>query len=372
MSRKIFSVMMALVMTILLTMLTVPGCTSNAPDPNLGNTTENDSGSSGQTQDGKTDTGKNEVKVNIKTSETSRMEYDDYDNGMVSLQIPKGWQVDAPSVGYASYTFKVYDPQDENYMFLFCLKLSGFLKSEEARAAFASMYPSAVFGKLSAIDPQTTEAFYKVWNNNAKLANEEQITYNYFPYLNDFTVVENLGQLPLGGDVLRATFNNDAGELMQGLFTSSIFSSGTYMMYGYDFAPLSAYHTVMMMTPDAEFNNWQEIMDHCIGTIQFSNAFMQGFNREEETTVSIVQANQKIYDETSDMIMDSWEKRNNSYDIISQKRSDATLGYERVYDTETGEIYRAYNGFTDDYSGERYKNVTDDMYTSAISGYIEK
>ena len=72
------------------------------------------------------------------------------------------------------------------------------------------------------------------------------------------------------------------------------------------------------------------------------------------------------------MIMDSWEKRNNSYDIISQKQSDATLGYERVYDTETGDVYKAYNGFTDDYKGDRYKSITDDMYTSTISGYIER
>ena len=27
----------------------------------------------------------------------------------------------------------------------------------------------------------------------------------------------------------------------------------------------------------------------------------------------------------------------------------------RVYDTETNEIYKAYNRFTDDYDGERYK-----------------
>jgi hypothetical protein len=69
--------------------------------------------------------------------------------------------------------------------------------------------------------------------------------------------------------------------------------------------------------------------------------------------------------------MDSWEKRNKTYDIISQKQSDATLGYERVYDTETGDIYKAKNGFMDSYDGERYKSVTDDMYTKATSGYIE-
>ena len=44
----------------------------------------------------------------------------------------------------------------------------------------------------------------------------------------------------------------------------------------------------------------------------------------------------------------------------------------RVYDTETNEIYKAYNRFTDDYDGERYKPITDDMYTEKTSVYIEK
>ena len=70
--------------------------------------------------------------------------------------------------------------------------------------------------------------------------------------------------------------------------------------------------------------------------------------------------------------MSLWEMRNKSQDIISQKQSDATLGYERVYDTETNEIYRATNGFMDVCDGKRYQLVTDDMYTQAISSYIEK
>ena len=104
----------------------------------------------------------------------------------------------------------------------------------------------------------------------------------------------------------------------------------------------------------------------------FSDKFVSEFNKEETQLTSTIIANQKIYDSISDGIMDSWEKRNNSYDIISQKQSDATLGYERVYDTETNEVYKAYNGFTDDYDGNRYKPITDDMYTKTISGYIER
>ncbi len=74
-----------------------------------------------------------------------------------------------------------------------------------------------------------------------------------------------------------------------------------------------------------------------------------------------------------DGIMSSWESRSKSQDIMSQKQSDATLGYERVYDTETGEVYKATNGFSDAYDGKRYKPVTDgSMYALPTSGYIEK
>ena len=41
-------------------------------------------------------------------------------------------------------------------------------------------------------------------------------------------------------------------------------------------------------------------------------------------------------------------------------------------DTETGEVYKATNGFTDVYDGTRYQPVMDDnMYSEPISGYIE-
>ena len=311
-------------------------------------------------------------KLKITKSETSQIEYEDFNNGYLKMQIPKGWKVDIPNkVTFSGYTFKMYNPNDKNYMLEFSLGLSGFLKTEAARKKYASLYPSAIYGQLAAIDPQTTEQFYKVWNTNAKVANK-QINQEFFVYLDNFEMIENLGKTNLGGDVIRGKFTNDKGETMQGLFTTSIFDSGSYYMYGLDLAPLNTYHNIIMYAPDVEFNNWQSIFDHSLSTIEFTEDFIKGFNKEQSSQVATVQANAKIYDEISNMIMDSWNKRNSSYDIISQKQSDATLGYERVYDTETGDVYKAYNGFTDEYSGSRYQSITDDMYTTTISGYIEK
>lgn len=310
--------------------------------------------------------------LKIVKSQTSQIEYEEFNNGYLKMQIPKGWKVEIPNkVTFSGYTFKIYNPNDKNYLLEFSLGLSGFLKSEAARKKWAFLYPTSVYGELAAIDPQTTEQFYKVWDTNAKVANK-MINQEFFVYLNNFEMIENLGKTNLGGDVIRGKFTNENNETMQGLFTASIFDSGSYYMYGLDLAPLNSYHNIIMYAPDAEFNNWQSIFDHTLATMEFTEEFMKGFNKEQSSTVATVQANAKVYDEISNMIMDSWNKRNSAYDITSQKQSDATLGYERVYDTETGEVYRAYNGFTDDYTGNRYQAITDDMYTSTISGYIER
>ena len=307
--------------------------------------------------------------------------YEEYNNGLISLKIPKGWKVEIAPADYIHYSFKVYNPNDRNYMLLFGLKQEGFLKSEKARSTYAKLYPNAIFSKLSAIEPQTTEAFYKVWNNNVKLSNETELKTEYFPYLNEFTVIDNLGTTNIGGDIIRATYKDSNDKLVQGLFTASVKSVGTYYINSdmwnlfsekVDVSPLNVYNIIFMTAPNDEFNMWQSILDNCLSTLTFSNEFVNGFNKQEATLVATIQANQRTYDEISNMIMDSWEKRNNSYDIMSEKQSDATLGYERVYDTETGEIYKAYNGFMDDYSGSRYQSVTDSMYTKGISGYIEK
>ena len=320
-------------------------------------------------------------KVKIVKSENSTIKYEDYDNGLISLKIPSGWKVEVAPVDYIHYSFKVYNPNNPTYMLLFSMKLEGFNKSQAAKNWQQKYYPDVMFAKVPVIDPQTTESFYKVWNETADYVNTTDTKYEYLPKLNDFTVIENLGSNIIGGDILRATYQDGNNKLAQGLFTASVKEIGTYYVNTdiwnlfsekVDVSPLNVYNIILMTTPDEEFNNWQSILDYCLSTLEFSEEFVNGFNKEESSIMNTIQANQKVYNEISDSIMSSWEARNNSYDIMSQKQSDATLGYERVVDTETGDIYKAYNGFTDDYTGNRYQPIEDSQYTESIAGYIEK
>ncbi len=86
--------------------------------------------------------------------------------------------------------------------------------------------------------------------------------------------------------------------------------------------------------------------------------------------------------EAADSYNEAWSNRQRVNDALSQKRSDATMGYDRLYDTETGEVYRAELGFYDQYDTHReeFENIDlqpvpdddYDLYEKEIKGYIYK
>ena len=325
--------------------------------------------------DNKLDFSDNNSKFIIKENKTKTIKYTDFDNGLVKMKIPEGWKVDVLG-DYIHYTIKAYDPQRPTYQFFFNMKTEGYNKSQEAKAFQQKYYPDSLFAKTSVIEGKNTEGFYKIFNDLGPLNNTSLFT---FPTLNDFTVVENLGTGVLGGDILRATFKDADGKDAEGLFTAYVYDAGPYYVYEniisgkqIDIYYLNVYDAIFITAPKDEFIDWQETLSTISSSLEFTDTFMSGFNTQQDAVMQNFQSVRNICNQITDGIMDSWEKRSASYDIMSQKQSDATLGYERVYDTETNEVYKAYNGFTDDYDGERYKSITDDMYSKQTSGYIEK
>ena len=313
--------------------------------------------------------------VKIRKSETSNLKYTDYNNGLVSLKIPEGWKVD--TIGdYIHYTIKVYDPQNPTYQFFFNMKTEGYNKSQDAKSFQQRYYPDSIFAKNPVIEDKTTEGFYKIFNELGPVNNTAEFT---FPTLSNFSVVEKLGATTIGGDIVRATFNDQNGKEAEGLFTAYVYDPGPYYVNEdivsgkqIDIYYLNVYNTMFFTAPKDEFINWEKALDTVASSLQFSDTFVSQFYNQQDAVMKEFQNVRSICNQISDSIMSSWEARNASYDIMSQKQSDAILGYERVYDTETNEIYKAYNGFTDDYDGNRYKSITDNMYTESIDGYIEK
>lgn len=313
--------------------------------------------------------------IKIAKSKASQIEFEDYSINEFSIKKPKGWKVD--TIGdYIHYTIKVYDPNNPAYQFFLNMKTEGYNKSEDAKRWQQKYYPNNPFAKASVIATKNTEGFYKIFNDLGTLNNTNTFT---FPTLTDFTVIDNLGKASLGGDMLRATFKDANGKEGEGIFTAYVYDVGSYYVQEniisgkkIDIQYLNVYDAIFITAPKDEFIDWQDTLNTICSSLKFTDTFINGFNQQQDAVMKNFQQIRAIGNEISDGIMDSWNKRNTSFDIMSQKQSDATLGYERVYDTETNEIYKAYNGFTDDYDGERYKPITDDMYSKKTSGIIEK
>ncbi len=303
----------------------------------------------------------------ITPSEAKSIQYETFDNGLISIKIPKGWKV-AVCGDYIHYTFRVYNPNNPLYQIFNTLKFEGFNKSYESKKKWNDLYgTSGTLSNMPIVNPQTTQGFYSIYSQIAALNPDCDL-----PDIKNFAAIESFGKSVFGGEVLRASFTDSKGNVGEGIFTASVMDPGSYMISGVDMYPLNVYNAMGISAPKAMLVEWEQILLECLSTLKYSDSFIKGFNSQEDAQLSAIIKNSTIYNQISDGIMDSWEKRQTSYDVISQKNSDATLGYDRIVDTKTGETYKADTGWIDTYKGKRYELITDDsLYTVPVSGYIE-
>ncbi|MGM9875992.1 MAG: hypothetical protein ACI310_02055 [Bacilli bacterium] len=321
-------------------------------------------------------------KVKIVESEVSKLKLEEYSSDVFSMKKPKGWVVDASGTGMY-YVIRVYDPNNTNNQIFLQLKMQPLLKSEAAKEFHKSYYGNSynIFTEAVVLSNPTTEGFYQKFDEIAtyqkNMVGSELANAN-FPTFSNFTKIEeaesnsSMKSLALDSKVIRGTFTGDNGKEGEGLFLASIVNFGNLYYFNIDYSYYMVYD-IMAITADKDnFINYMDILSESINSIEFTDSYVKKTiddgNAQTQQALSINAQMQQAYDSYNS----AWENRQKFYDIMSQKQSDATLGYERVYDTDTGEIYKAYNGFTDDYDGTKYQPITDEMYTESISGTIEK
>ena len=304
--------------------------------------------------------------VSIAPAKTKSIKTEAYTNGLFSMDVPEGWTV-AP-VGNADpvhYAFFVYDPASPDHMIYVSLKTEGFLKTEAMRDWFAGYFPDNASAVLPYIDPQTTENFFLNWNAFVGVQPAGSFP-PATPSVNGFTVIESLGENAFGGETLHAAFQNAGGKTVEGIFTCTLREEDKNYA-----TQINVYHTLFITAPGGELPQWADLLARCAATLTFSSEFVRGFNGAEEILSDAVRADAEVYGETVRLMLRGWETRRSDHDILNQKQSDADLGYERVYDTVSGEIYRAPAGFMQQEWNGRYLPVTDEMYNLPIDGYIQ-
>ena len=324
--------------------------------------------------------------VKIVNNKVSNLELEEYKNDAFSMKKPKGWKVETGGTGIY-YAIRVYDEEDNRNQIFLMLKMQPLLKSNEAKQFWQNYYNMSgnnaqykLFADSVVLNNPTTEGFYQNFNDISSFMKSIDTSFSTinFPRFSNFSKLEesessaSMKSVALDSKVLRATFNDGNNKPGEGMFMASIVNFGNNNLGGVDTLYYMVYDIMAITAVKDEFIDYKDILLQSINSIDFNSAYVQKTiddgNVQTKQALALNASVQKAFDS----YMSAWEKRSTTYDIMSQKQSDATLGYERVYDTETNEIYKAYNGFTDDYDGERYKSITDNMYTEKTSGYIEE
>ena len=381
---RMISVFCAVIMALLLA-----ACGGKGADTDVNGVTDNNSGDSKAITAEQTEKG-----VKITETAARSVQTEVYETADFSITIPKGWTV-ASGGANIYHSIRVYDPNEPlNQMFVL-LKADVLLHSQAGKDAWQQNYnmgntQAALFAQAAVLSNPSTEGFFQIFPQYVDFILNVEPTYAGYsiPRFEGFTVTDRfassspLSSYALGDELLRANFT-DGGKEGEGMFSASVVDFGSAMisggnLVGYQLQAVDggyymAYNIMAITAVKDTFIEWEGVLTECMKTLEYSDSFVSATNQASNEKVALAMQISQNFNQTLDGIMSSWETRNKSQDIMSQKQSDATLGYERVYDTETNEVYRATNGFTDVYDGKRYLPVTDDnMYTEPISGYIEK
>ena len=288
-----------------------------------------------------------------------------------SMDIPEGWTVRSSAMYTGMFhAIHVFDPEKPVNQIFFMLKMEPMFPDENSRAMME--LSSDLFGKYPILTNVSTQGVFEIFPQFADAMNA---TADYAdiqtPYIADFSVTESfestqgMSSVAISPSILRADFTQN-GTTGEGMFTADVvpFAMGTGMGY------YSVYNLTVLSAEKGTFQDWQPTLNKVLSSLNYTPEFQSFAMSQSNQAASTSQSLSQSASEMSDSIMSSWENRNRSQDIMSQKQSDATLGYERIVDTETGNIYKIDNGFTDWYDGSRYKSITDDQYTDSVEAVI--
>lgn len=351
----------------------------------------------------------NAPEVHIRLAAWENIEWETFNGVYMTIKIPKGWEV--RETGSPPYNFyRVSKPAEEGelsntawcttngFTFYHTQEWADYVnkdKKEGEQLAYATMTAPTTRAYF--------EAFWALPGMDVTQFDVVEEQYNGDdPYLKDYVYSEENSMKEVDNSSILAHWTQRGVE-GTGLYSATIFDSAMKTQLAdyskfeqtqnaldiqwndVDAGWYTAYGVKWFDAPTDEFENWLPILKESYDSQQPTEAYWKALDEYRKAMFggNGISAGTDSYqsDDISDIWWDMYQSREKSDDIIREKRSDTILGYERVYDNDTGNIYKAYSGFMDDYQkseiykdgddGTRYSYITDDQYTDGYSGWID-
>ena len=282
-----------------------------------------------------------------------------HDGGFFTIDKPHGWQI--LTAGQCStFAFLIRDPsRPQRQIFHFGEVGPVYTAAQQKQIDMQYMrmggYPIQWI-EMPVVQPLTPERFLQQFHLIART----RIAQSFMPqcpHLDGFTVISTQARpCPIPGGstaMVRALFRQN-GTVVEGLFTATVApmlpfngNPGSGIGYGFLVTGITA--------PHREFTKLQKDMTRSVASFTIRQNYVNQCLRQQAATYAGIMRAGKTLSETSDMIMEGWQTRNKTHDIIAEKRSDGILGRERLYNPDTGDVYEFENGFYDSYDINRQR-----------------
>lgn len=321
-----------------------------------------------------------------------------YKDGRFYMNLPNGWQIFTQG-DYASFCFKAWDPANPNRTIFLFMKAEPFLKSQAEKAYYRSLAGTLqdsvyrLYSEAPVMEGCTLQAFL---NTMPQLQNYCDLFYDagwtvnsaVLPQMTNVEILERTpSPLPAPADckenvIARISYKDYLGQSCEGLVTAMPRNPGSYFMGNVDTMTYTVNLFMGVTAPVGELQELEPVLTECLGSFGFEESYVkQAINYSNEQTRALRQQLQTV-EAAHDAMMQAWRAREQAHDIAFQKLSDSIMGYDRLYDSSTGEVYRADVGFYDSYNLNRsaYGNSnlqlidgsSQQYYLESVDYYITK
>ena len=284
-----------------------------------------------------------------------------FNGGFFTIDKPKGWNIYTAGA-CSEFAFLIRDDNEPLRQIFYFGSVGPVYMSEEQKQIdyqYVDMGGYAIpWIEMPVVDPLTPQNFLSQFH----LIVQTEVAQSFMPQapnLENLQIISttSLSSFIAGGktELVRAIFVQD-GKVAEGLFLVTVVpfmpstgGPGGGTAYGLQLIGITS--------PKREFRHLEKTLITSVQSFTVTQSYADNCMRQQSETYAGILKAGKTLSETSDIIMEGWENRNKVHDIIAEKRSDAILGNERLYDPETGEVYEFKSGFYEEYeiNRERYE-----------------
>ena len=299
--------------------------------------------------------------------------------GNFTMQVPKGWVVSSGGFDLLHW-IHACDPKRPELGVFTLLKTECLLMNRASKQFYWEKRGFGLYAMFAdMVVVEKVEDLYAQFMPFCAFAAKWEKSYQgfAFPQIADFELLEKrpartaMSRVALDDALLRGTFTDPLTKRRgEGLFTGTLCRGivltgnvGCNVMYN-----ISG-----VTAPEGELGDWAATLAKVLGSVRYSEAFEATAARDAQIRAAGNAKLAQTLQQTSDLVVRGWEERQKGFDARVGKRSDATLGYERVVEKDSGRVYRAYNGFLDASENQRrFEAAPDEAYSRPIDGTIDR